>query len=46
MKFAFETPGTSAGYWKARKIPARERSSIDISKMFSPSSATEPPVTT
>jgi hypothetical protein len=27
MKLALETPGTSAGYWKARKMPARERSS-------------------
>ena len=31
------TPGTDAGYWKARKRPARERSSAAISSKSSPS---------
>jgi hypothetical protein len=46
MKLALDTPGTSAGYWNARKIPARERSSVDMPAMSSPSSVTVPPVTT
>jgi predicted acylesterase/phospholipase RssA len=34
-KFAIETPGISTGYWKARKIPCRERSSGSISRISS-----------
>jgi hypothetical protein len=32
MKLAMLTPGISLGYWKARKRPARERSSGSISE--------------
>jgi hypothetical protein len=44
-KFAIDTPGTSTGYCMARNSPARARSSTDISRTFSPSSSTSPPVT-
>ena len=44
-EYAFETPGISIGYWKARKRPARERSSGSISRRFSPSRSTSPSVT-
>ena len=44
-KLAMETPGISTGYWKARKIPALERSSGSISRISSPLKITLPPVT-
>ena len=36
------TPGISLGYWKARKMPARARSSDSISRMDLPSRSTSP----
>ncbi len=40
------TPDTSWGYWKARKMPARPRSSGPQSAMSSPLKRSDPPVTT
>ncbi len=39
------TPGTSTGYWKARKSPAAARSSGSISSRSSPSNVIDPSVT-
>jgi hypothetical protein len=44
-KFATETPGIVAGYWKAMKSPARARSSGSASVRSSPFSRTRPSVT-
>ena len=40
-----ETPATSSGYWKARKIPALPRTSGDQSVISSPRKRTDPEVT-
>ncbi len=44
-KFATETPGMAAGYWKAMKRPARARSSGSASVMSSPLKRILPSVT-
>ena len=40
------TPGISLGYWNARKIPSRARSSDSFSRMDFPSMRTSPSVIT
>ena len=45
MNCLFRTPGSSTGYWNARKTPARARSSGVISSRSWPSYSIEPPVT-
>ena len=44
-KFATVTPGIALGYWNARKIPSRERSSGSSSSTSVPWNVTEPSVT-
>src|SRR5215468_787638 len=44
-KLAFETPGISTGYWKARKTPSRARSSGESASRSRPSKRTLPRVT-
>src|SRR6478672_6248786 len=44
-KYAFDTPGISTGYWKARKTPACARSSGGSASRSFPSKVAEPPVT-
>ena len=44
-KSEFETPGSSTGYWNARKTPARAAWTGSIASRSSPSSVTAPPVT-
>ncbi len=44
MKLAMLTPGISLGYWNARKMPARARSSDSMSSIDLPSRITSPPV--
>ncbi len=39
-----ETPGSSIGYWNARKSPSRARSSGASSRRSAPSNVTEPSV--
>ena len=41
-----DTPATSCGYWKARKMPALPRTSADQSVMSSPRNRIVPSVTT
>ncbi len=45
MKYAFDTPGISTGYWNARKTPACARSSGGSASRSLPSKVAEPPVT-
>ena len=40
-----DTPVISMGYWKARKMPARPRTSADQSVISSPRNRTDPLVT-
>src|SRR5579859_1926691 len=42
-KFVIEMPGTTTGYWKARKMPSRARSSGSNPSMFLPLKSTSPP---
>ena len=44
-KSVFPTPGSSTGYWKARKTPARAASSAPMSNSSTPLSRAEPDVT-
>ena len=45
IKFVMLTPGSSTGYWKLRKTPARERSSGLIASRSSPWKLMLPAVT-
>src|SRR5579859_4835463 len=42
-KLVIEMPGTTTGYWKARKMPSRARSSGSNPSMFLPLKSTSPP---
>src|SRR5258708_6547476 len=42
-KLVIEIPGTTTGYWNARKMPRRARASGSIERMFCPLKSTSPP---
>src|SRR5437016_10933889 len=44
-KLVIEMPGTTTGYWNARNMPSRARSSGSSSRTFWPLKRTEPPST-